>query len=73
MGRLQITFSHFISFNPFPNKPWLLCVLVFNKSFENTVGKEEIAHNERESFLPFTTNLELSSHTHSVRKSKICP
>ena len=35
----------FYSFNPFPSKPWFLRVQY--KSFENTVGKGEIAHNEK--------------------------
>ena len=44
-------------FNPFPNKPWFL--LVYNyKSFDNTVGKGEIARHEqflifRSVFYPF--------------------
>ena len=43
--------------NPFPNKPWFLqfkCLLY--KSFENTIGKREIAHNFSFShfFLPST-------------------
>ena len=43
--------------NPFPNKPWFLLVSK-NKSFENTVGKGEIARNEQfllfpQCFLPF--------------------
>ena len=47
----------FFLFNPFQNKPWFLRCLQ-NKSFENTVGKEEIAHNEQflllpQRFLPF--------------------
>ena len=39
-----------MAFNPFPNKPWFLCG--FGTSlFENTHGKDEIAHNKQ--FLPF--------------------
>ena len=43
--------------NPFPNKP-LGCMCLLYKSFENTVGKGEIAHNEQfllfpQCFLPF--------------------
>ena len=43
-----------ICINPFPNKPWFL----HYKSFENTVGKGEIVHNEQfllfpQCFLPF--------------------
>ena len=38
---------HFHSyFNPFPNKPWFFTCLRY-KSFENTVGKGEIARNEQ--------------------------
>ena len=33
-----------IPVNPFPNKPWILRVW---KSFQNTVGKGEIARNEQ--------------------------
>ena len=33
-------------FNPFPNKPWFLRVCR-TSTFENTVGKGEIAHNEQ--------------------------
>ena len=45
----------FTYFNPFPNKPCILRAAV--KSFENTVGKGEIARNEQfllfpQSFLP---------------------
>ena len=36
-------------FKPFPNKPWFLTCLQ-HKTFENTVGKGEIAHNEHFSF-----------------------
>ena len=36
--------------NPFPNKPWFFTCLQY-KSFENTVGKGEIARNEQ--FLVF--------------------
>ena len=56
-----------------------------DKSFENTVGKGEIARNEQfllfphcflpvlESFLPFSTNLKLSSASSlSLEESKIC-
>ena len=32
--------------NPFPNKPWFLTCLQY-KSFENTVGKGEIASNKQ--------------------------
>ena len=33
------------AFNPFPKKPWFLRVC--SMSFENPVGKEEIADNEQ--------------------------
>ena len=58
--------------------------LQYNKSFENTVGKEEIAHNEQfllfpQCFLPiwrtllFTSNLKLSSaNSLSLEEFKIC-
>ena len=36
--------------NPFPSKPWFLMCLQY-KSFENTVGKGEIARNKQ--FLDF--------------------
>ena len=51
------------------------------KSFENTVGKGEIARNEQflffllylDNFLPFSSNLELSSaNSFSLEGSKIC-
>ena len=32
--------------NPFPNKPWLFTGLLY-KTLENTMGKNEIAHNEQ--------------------------
>ena len=53
-------------------------------SFENTVGKEEIGHNEQfllfsvfsnhlENFMPFSSNPKLSSaNSFSLEKSKIC-
>ena len=41
------------------------------KSFENTVGKGEIARNEN--FLPFSLNLELKSANYfGLEESKIC-
>ena len=39
------------SFNPFPNKPWFIFTCLQITSFENTVGKGEIALNEQ--FLDF--------------------
>ena len=40
------TFGSYCNFNPFPNKPWFFMCLQY-KSFENTEGKGEIAHNEQ--------------------------
>ena len=40
----------FFQFGPFPNKPWFLCLQL--KSFENTVGKGEIARNEQFLLVP---------------------
>ena len=43
----------------FPNKPWGFLTCLYNKYFENAVGKCEIAHNEQfhiffaQCFLPF--------------------
>ena len=56
------------TFNPFPNKPWFLPVCK-NKSFENTVGKGEIARNEQfllfpQCFLPFWKNV---FHFHQIQ------
>ena len=62
---LHFQISENFCLNPFPNK---------HRSFENTVGKGEIARNEQfllfpvfstclESFLPFSSNLKLSSAT----------
>ena len=69
---------------PFP-KQALVFKCVRNKSFENTEGKGEIAHNEQflhfpqcflpllEKFLPFSSNLKLSSaNSFSLEESKIC-
>ena len=70
--------------NPFPNRPWFLHVCS-TSLLENTVGKGEIAHNERfllfptmfstlsEKFLPFSSNLKLSSaNSFNLEESKIC-
>ena len=70
------------SFNPFPNKPWFMCLQC--KTFENTVGKGEIARNEQispfptlfstclKNFLPFSSDLKLSSaNSFSLEESKI--
>ena len=70
--------------NSFPNKPWFLHVCC-TKSFENTVGKGEIARNEQflffpqcflpffENFMPFSSNMKLTSaNSFSLEESKIC-
>ena len=69
--------------NPFPNKPWILCVC--SVGLLKTVGKGENARNEQfllfpkvfsthlESFLLFSPNLKLSSaDTFCLEQSKIC-
>ena len=68
---------------PFPKQALVFTCLQY-KSFENTVGKGEIAHNEQfllfpvfsnhlENFLPFSSNLKLSSaNPFSLEDSKIC-
>ena len=48
---IYVTFWLWLTLNPFPNKPWFY-VLQY-KSFENTVGKGEIARDEQ--FLLFPT------------------
>ena len=73
----------FSSFYTFPNQALFFTCLSY-KSFENTVGKGEIARNERflfstlwENFLPVLFNLKLSStnsfsleeHLKSVERS----
>ena len=61
--------------NPFPNKPWFLRVCSTNP-FENTEEKGEIASIDftlLENFLPFSSNVKLSSaNAFSLEKSKIC-
>ena len=69
-----------LPFNPFPNKPGVLCVcstsFFFFFSFKNTVGKGEIARYEFGkfgNFLPFSSNLKLSSaNSFSLEEYKIC-
>ena len=70
--------------DPFPNKPWLLRVC--STSLLKTLwGKGEIARNEQfllfptvfstllENFLPFSSNLKLSSaNSFNLEESKIC-
>ena len=87
----------FFSFHTWFSKVFLPCentglfpkqALVFTclqyKSFENTVGKGDIAHNEQfllfpqfsfhlESFLPFSSNLKLSSaNSFILERSQNC-
>ena len=70
--------------HPFPKQALVLTCLQY-KSFENTVGKGEIARNEQfllfptvfsthlENFMPFSLNLKLSSaNCFSLEESKIC-
>ena len=71
------------SFSPLLNKPWFLHVSC-TSPFKNTAGKPEIARDEQflifpqrflscENFLPFLTNLKLSSASYfSLKGSKIC-
>ena len=68
--------------NPFPNKPCFFFKCLQNKSFENTVGKEEIARKEQflfsppvflYPFVPFLVYLKLSSaNSFNLEQSKIC-
>ena len=44
--------SWILNFYPFPNKPWAFTCLLY-KSFENTVGKGEIALNEQFLLFPW--------------------
>ena len=64
-------------FNPFPNKPWFFTSLQ-QKSFENTVGKKEIARNNfsfpYSIFYPFgelSANFKLSAKSFSLKESKL--
>ena len=71
------------SFNPFPKQD-LVFLCMQNPSFENTMGKGEIAHNEQfllipwsfsthlMSFLPFSSNLKLFANTLSLEEYKSC-
>ena len=69
---------------PFPKQALVFKSLQY-KSFENTVGQVEIARNEQfllfpqffstllDNFLPFSSNLKLSSaNSLSLEQSKIC-
>ena len=68
---------------PFPKQALFFTCLKY-KSFKNTVGKREIAHNEQfllflQYFLPvgrtlpFSSNLKLSAaNAFSLKESKIC-
>ena len=73
-----------IHVNSFPNKQWFLCTCLQYKSFENTVGKGEIARDKQyllfpQCFLPvwitfghFQYNLQLlSACSFSLEESKI--
>ena len=51
-SRLFLCALFFFNLNMFPNKPMFLCVMRQCKSFENTVGKIEIAHGEQLLFFP---------------------
>ena len=69
-------YNHHI--NPFPNKPLFLRLLQY-KSFENTMGKVEIAPFPTafsiilENFSPFSLNSKLSSaNSFSSREPKTC-
>ena len=68
---LHVTKTTWLSFgfNPFPNKPWFLCVFQ-DKSFKNTMGKGEIARNEQfllfpQCFLPVWRTF---CHFHKILK-----
>ena len=59
--------------NPFPNKPWFFTCLQY-KSFENSVGKGDIAHDEQcllfpQCFLPFWRTF---CHFHQLKKIVVC-
>ena len=65
---------------PLPKQALLFTCLRY-KSFENTVGKGEIAHNKQfllfpqcfQNFLPFSSKLKLpSANSLSLEESKIC-
>ena len=52
------TVGTFALFNHFPNKScFFVCVCLQDKSFENTLGKAEIAHNEQFLFFPVFSTL----------------
>ena len=59
-------------FNPFPNRPWFFICLQY-KSFENTVGKGEIACDKQfllfpHHFLPFGRNF---CHFHQILNCRL--
>ena len=69
--------------NPFPNKPWFLCVCI--KSILKTLQEKEklletsnfslstVFSTHLKNFLPFSSKLKLSSATsYSLEESKIC-
>ena len=47
-------------FNPFPNKPWFLCVCI-TSLLKTLWAKEKLLVTGFENFLPFSSNLKLSS------------
>ena len=57
--------------NSFPNKPWFMCLLY--KSFENTVGKGEIACREQFLFFPqcFVPFLRTFCHIQQIQNYRI--
>ena len=88
--RSQVSRSLFVFFqpghkvNPFPNKPWFLCVC--STSLLKTLGEKEkllVTSNfsllfpvfsfHSKNFLPFSSNLKvLSANSFSLEESKIC-
>ena len=81
---MQLNICHIIfSFNPFPNEPLFLCVC--STSLVNTGGKRsncseqvispfpEVFSTPFEEFLPFSSNIKLSSaNSYSLEETKIC-
>ena len=80
----SLHFCSVVMSSPFPKQALVFACLHYT-SFENTVGKGETAHNEHispfpavfsnlsENFLPFSSNLKLSSPSSlSLAESKIC-
>ena len=79
----KMCIREWVNFQPFPKQALVFTCLQY-KSYENTVGKGEIAHNEQfllfpvfstllENYLPFSLNLNLlSANSFSLEESKIC-